>query len=523
MMSPITSALRFTPVYSASPAPQGLDARQAAAAASIPGAQVILGQDTRIPDSQTYSSRGTLGNAQPRYVWEQDSIDKLSMHMLGSIKGNSTAARFQGLGAALMEQLVANGGQRVSQSALQVAENTELAPTLLALQQSRLREHASNSITLNLTTATGATVKLGLYNGEQGLAVDADVQGGTLSAAEFKGLATLANGFQSAINGLTQETPSLQLGALLKLDPSLFTGLQMNASLETASGELQTFDLRMDDSTRNLKLQGPSGQIQLDLDTQGGVVLGNPQQRQAAVSNYLSQFDAAQARGKGDAQLMTLFKDAFSQLNSVDDSSPRPAGHEDAINRYSRSLLSGLADFNASISQTSQRLNSHRPDEEDRFSYQASQATTTNGGGITLDVKQHQDAKLDAAWHTTLSSSAKLDQGLDPNNYRYHMLSEQASASTHVGFVNGTLSEASATQEANSTHRVLTYQNGELKSDVSTPQSVRKSRDLMDMLNQLLKQDKEARRIGVQSNLDQQLAASSHQWLLQSDPSKIAD
>ncbi|MCE0914600.1 hypothetical protein [Pseudomonas sp. NMI760_13] len=521
-MSPITSALRLTPIQTPPAPAQNLIVRQPASVASAPGTQVSLGQDTRIPDSETYTSRGTLDSAQPSYTWEQDGLDKLSMYMFSAVKSSTTAARFQGLGSALVEQLAANGGQRVSQSALQLNETDT---TALSLQQARLREFASNTVTLSLTTASGATVKLGLYNGERGLAVDAEVQGGELNANELKGLAALADGFQSAINGLTRQPPSLQLGALVKLDPSLFSGLQMNAKLDLPSGGQQTFDLRLDGSTRSLKLDGPSGQVQLDLDSQGGALLGGKAQRQAALDNYLTQFDDAQKRGKGDAQLTSLLKDAFSQLNSIDDNSPRPAGHNDAVNTYSRALLSGLADFKASIVQPSSRLNARRLDEEDRFAYQVSQSTSTSGQGTTIARQQRQEAKLDAAWHSSLSSAAKLTEAdpFDEKNYRYHTLSETASSTTELAFVDNVLKEAKATQEATSTKRVLTYEGGKLESDVSTPESVSRSRNLLNLLDDLFKTDEKARRNGSPYDLDAQLAAHAGLWQLQTDPAKIHD
>lgn len=520
MMTPITTALRFTPVYTP-PAPlQGALQRQNATVGNTPASDVILGQDTRVPDAETYTARGTLGNPQPRYAWEQDSLDKLSMNMLSAVKSSSAAGRFQGLGAALMEQLASNNGQRISQSALLVNDADQ---TALSLQQSRLREFASNTVTLDLTTVSGATVKLGLYSSDKGLAVDAQVLDGELNANELKGLAALANGFQSAINGLTQQPPSLQLGALVKLDPALFSGLQMSAKLDLPTGGQQAFDLRLDGSTRTLKLDGPSGVVQLDLDTQGGALLGGKAQRQAAMSNYLTQFDEAQQRGKGDAQLTSLLKDAFSQLNSIDDNAPRPKGHDAAVNTYSRALLSGLADFKASIVEPSSRPNQRRQDEEDRFAYEASQSTATSGEGSTIARQQRQAAKLDAAWHSSLLSGARLtaNDPFDESNYRYHTLSETASSTTNLSFVDNVLKEASVTQEATSNKRVATYNGGKLESDVSTPRSVSRTRDLLNMLDDLFKADEKARRNGQTFDLDGQLAAQSGLWLLQTDPANI--
>ncbi|WP_256249688.1 hypothetical protein [Pseudomonas sp. NBRC 111124] len=493
---------------------------QAAGTLTRASTQVVLGQPSISMGSDVYSAKGTLESASGRYVWETPGVDKLSQYMASAVQSGSTSARFQGLGAALLAQLAANGGGTIAQSGLLVNDASVPDELILGLQQSRLREFASNSITFNLTTASGATVSLGLYSSEHGLAVDAQVQGGTLNAKELDGLAALASSFQSAINGLTQEPPSLQLGALVKLDPSLFTGLQLDAKLETSSGEQQTFALRLDDQTRSLKLQGPSGEVKMDFDTQGGTLLGSQAMRQAAVANYLTQFDAAQARGHGDEQLMGLFKDAFSQLNRVDDNSL--AGSATPLNKNSRLLLSGLADFNASISQPTQRLNPAKPEESDSFNYQVSQSTSIKGGA-KLSVEQQQQANLKAAWHVGLNPlvALQLTRDSESQNYRYHEVNDQSNSTTRLGFNNGVLTDASVSQLAIQKERVRTYQQGIELSDVTNSAFSHKDRDLLSVLDALLRQDREAQRIGAQSTLEQQVLELSHLWLLQSNPTLI--
>ncbi|MFJ4345696.1 hypothetical protein [Pseudomonas sp. NPDC089401] len=522
MMNPI-SAVRPPTVQIAPTATSQMNAAQIAGTVARVSTQVILGQQSVSTPSELYSAKGTQESTASRYIWETPAVDKLSQYMASAVQTGSTSARFQGLGAALLAQLAANGGQTVAQSGLLVSDASAPNELMLGLQQSRLREYASNSITLNLTTASGATVTLGLYSSDQGLAVDAQVQGGTLNAKELAGLANLANSFQSAINGLTQEPPSLELGALVKLDPSLFTGLQLNAQLETSSGDKQTFELRMDDQARSLKLQGPSGEVKMSLDTQGGVLLGSQAQRQAAVANYLTQFDAAQKRGHGDEQLMSLFKDAFSQLNSVDDN--KGAAHAaTAVDSNSRLLLSGLADFDASISQATQQPNPLKQDEQDSFKYQVSQSTRIKGGN-DLTVEQQQQANLKAAWHEGLNPlvDLQLTRDSESQNYRYHEVDDQSSSTTRLGFSNGVLTEASVTQLAIQKERVRTYQKGIELSDVDNNASSSKQRDLLGVLDALLREDREARRIGAHSNLEQQVQDMSHLWLLQSNPALIQD
>lgn len=523
-MNPITAIIRTTPTYiTASTTPSG-NAVEAATSATA-GSRVSIGQSPSSADINTYNAKGTLGSGQVRYVWEQEGIDKLSMYMYSAIQSSSSAARFQGLGAALLEQLAANNGQRISQSGLAVTSGTATEPMLLALQQARLREFATDSVTFTLNTASGATVSLGLFSSASGLAVDAEVLGGSLTANELKGLSMMAGSFQTALNGLTQEPPSLRLGSLVKLDPTLFTGLQFTAQLQTAGGAQQSFALEMDEHTRSLELQAPSGNVKLNFDTQGGTLLGSEVQRQAAVSNYLNQFDAAQKRGNGDAQLMTLFKDAFRQLNSVDDTTPRPTNHDTLLNKTSRLLLSGLADFTASVTQPERRSNPMRKDEVDSFDYNVSQTTTLKGGAANLSLQQDQRSDLKASWHESLNPWVELRLGLDSESqdYRYHEVHDQASSSTRMAFVNNVMIEATATQQASQQERVRTYQQAELQTDVTTSAANDQSRDLLEILENLLAQDRQARRLGVASSLEQQIQSLRGLWLLQPIPALIDD
>jgi len=524
MMNPIAAIRPLPlPITPAATSPV-IATHQAAGTVMQASTQVVLGQQSIGMDSGIYSAKGTLGSLSSRYVWETPGVDKLSQYMAAAVQSNSTSARFQGLGAALLAQLAANGGETIAQSGLLVNDASATDPLILGLQQSGLREYASNSITFNLTTVSGATVTLGLYSSEKGLAVNAEVQGGTLNAKELDGLAALADSFQTAINGLTQEPPSLQLDALVKLDPSLFSGLQLDAQLVTSSGEQQTFELRLDDQTRSLKLQGPSGEVKMSLDTQGGELLGSQAMRQAALASYLTQFDAAQQRGHGDKQMMGLFKDAFSQLNSVEDDHTRLTDSAMALNRNSRLLLSGLADFNASISLPTKRPNPLKPEEADGFSYQVSQSTKVNTEP-NLRVEQQQQANLRASWHEGLNPRVDLllTRDSESQNYRYHEVNDQSNSTTRLGFRKGVMTDASVSQQATQKERVRTYQKGIELSDVDNNTSSSKDRDLLGMLDTLLRQDREAQRIGLQSTLERQMADQSRLWLLQSTPTQIKD
>ncbi|CAM3871775.1 hypothetical protein CCOS865_02314 [Pseudomonas reidholzensis] len=523
-MNAITAAQSLPPVYTPAVSVQVKAIEQAVSTTQTsPSTSVTLGEAVTAPPP-IYTANGTLGGAQVRYAFEHESTDKLSSTLLDNIQASASAGgRFKGLGAALLAQLAANGGKSISQSVLTVG--TEQADAgVLKLQLEHLRAHPASSLSFNLTTASGATISLSLASGEKGLSVIADVHNGELSSEELEGLAAMADDFQSAIDGLTQVPPRLQLGNLVKLDSSLFSSLQLNASL-VVSGELQTFDLSLDDSARKLALNGPSGRVEMNLDTPSAALLGSTAQRQAAIDSYLSQFDAALKRGKGDANLMGLFKDAFTQLNAVDERKQAVSERVSLLSATDRALLSGLADFNASISQPTQHSNPMRLEESDRFEYQASQSTTIkNAGGVNRSVQQEQQAGLKAAYHQGLNPLTNMQLGLDKEsqNYRYHEINDQSSSSTRLAYENNRLVQASATQQASQSERVRTYVNADLVDDVTTPTSATETHDLLNLLTDAFRDERLARQANDASILDETLQGLRSRWQLQSNPADIA-
>lgn len=526
-MTPITAGLRISPVYTAPQAnTAAVDSKAAAASVTaIPSTTVSLGEAVTNDDGRTYTARGGIGPAQVRYVLQNDSVDKLGMSLISGAQSSSLNARFQGIGAALLEQLVANGGQSVAQSAFGYTGETEPGAAALDAKAQSLREAPANAINLTLTTASGATITLSLASNEDGIAVSAEVQGGELNANELKGLASLTDSFQKAINGLTETPPRLELGSLVKLDPAVFSSVQMSARLETATGEQQTFELNLNDRERTVALKGPNGNVDLKLDTTDATLLDSSTQRQAAINSYLDQFDAAQRRGKGDENLVNLFKAAFVQLNSADDAGRTAGTGKPILTGKDNILLSGLADFTASISQPVNSINPLKLSETDRFDYKVSQSTTVRGEALKArSVQQDQTSSLEAAWHTSLNPMVALALGTDyeSQNYRYHEVSDKASSSTRLAFDrNDKRTEASATQQASSNERVRTYVNGQMTDDVSTPKSESKTRDLLGLLNTAFEQERVSQRDRGLSILEAQLSSSRNQWGLQADPSSI--
>ncbi len=520
-MTLISTGLRISPVYiapQATPASTANSSVQAAAATS----NVTLGEARDDSDGYTYSSRNIISTA--RYALQQDSVDKLSLSLLSGIQNSANAERLHGVGAALVEQLALKGGASVAQSVFRYAEGATPSAEALKLRADSLRENPANAISLSLTTASGATITLSLASDENGLAVSAEVEGGELNEYELKGLASLADGFQAAIDGLAKEPPSLKLDALVKFDTNLFSSLQMNATLQTASGEQQVFDLKLDDTARNLSLQGPSGNLKLDLDTRDSSLLGNASQRQAAIGNYLEQFDAARKRGNGDKDLMALFKDAFVQLNSVDDGK-EAAGSGPISGSKDRLLLSGLADFSASIGQTAKSVNPLLPGETDRFDYRVSQSTSAQGKALSSrSVQQEQQSRLNAAWHVGANPQVGLNLTDDKKsqNYSYHEVTDEARSTTRLGYnKDNQLVEASATQQASQNERVRSYVDGVLDKETNTPQSVSQTRNLLGTLNDALQRERISLRDKGVSVLESQLENKRDEWWLQGNAAAI--
>ncbi|MNI68710.1 hypothetical protein D3C73_1244190 [compost metagenome] len=66
-----------------------------------------------------------------------------------------------------------------------------------------------------------------------------------------------------------------------------------------------------------------------------------------------------------------------------------------------------------------------------------------------------------------------------------------------------------------------TYQEGVLQDDTTHSAAAAQSRELLDMLDEMLSQDRAARRAGLASTLQEQVAGMGHLWRLQSAPGQI--
>ncbi|MGV6394253.1 lactate dehydrogenase [Pseudomonas caspiana] len=491
--------------------------------ANSPAAVVMLGQDVKIPNSTTYNSLGALASFNPVYSLEQDVSNPLTKVLTGNIPAALTASRFQGLGAALLQQLAEDGTSKMSQSVIRSAADNVKNAAALEVAQNQLHEKADNTITLTLKTKSGATVTLNLTSSKDGLGVQADVSGGELSDSELEALGSLADSFQSAIDGLTAEKPRLNLGALAQLDPDIFTSVDLSARLKLGEDQYQTLSFKADEKNKSVEMSGPTGNVQLSVKN-NNAILGNAQQQAKAVQSYLQQFDAAQERGEGDEDLMALFKDAFSSLQNTTKSLTTPTSGV-SLNQVDQAMLTGLADFSASLTQTVNSPNPMRPSEVDKFSYKASQTTETKGTTAeNRSVEQKQTSSLNAAYHKSLYPGVALALGTDPEtqNYKYYLVEDEASSTTRIAYNKGALVEASSVQSARQSTTVQTYELAKLVDTVTTPNEITHSRNLMAMIDAALRNDRNSQLTTGKSTLEDDLKPVHDKVLLQSNPSSIA-
>ncbi|GAB2899606.1 hypothetical protein GCM10027093_40000 [Paraburkholderia jirisanensis] len=481
-----------------------------AAPPTTPATSVTLAQAAAGASSPVYALYTAY---QP--VWENTASDPVSLRIAGNMAVLTGAQQFNGLGAAVLKQLSSTGAG-FSQSVLLTDGNQSAAA--IASTQAQLHKSAANQITLDVTTKSGATVEISLDSDTDGLGVQVNVTNGTLTAADRNALKGLATSFQSAIDGLTSDTPTLNISGLLQYDAKDFSSIDFNAVVQGASGK-QTVNLHADSQQRLLKSSGPDGSINLSVNMSTlATIGGSAQQQDAAIKSYLQQFNNAQQRGHGNTALMSSFDDAFTAMNSNYSITPATGAASTAaalMNGSDRSLLSGLADFTASVVQTPRQSNPYRLDEYDAFSYQVSQSTQISSGGpLGASIKQQQNSQLHASFHQAIPGSGGLALTNDrkSQNYDFVQIADSASSVANITFKDGKLLGATLQQSAGQSTHTREYEQGALVKDTNTSENGSWSKDFLRLLN-------DASLSGVGGG--QTLAAVSQYSILQADPSRL--
>lgn len=482
LISPLLSSPLATQAVAA--VPPSLPAAPAQPQAPQASTSVILGASAA--DPLVYTS--PLFPHASASVWEINSTDPVSTLMAGNFSSSGLAGRFEGLGSALIQQLVGSGGD-FSQSVYRPALGTTPNAALISTTQTALHSAADNQISLEIAMRGGAKVQITLGSQEDGLAASITVTDGTLSEADRSAILKLADAFQGAIDGLTGDTPSLKLDGLVQFDTSVLASVDLHASVATQSGKSPlTVDFHAGSQQRSVKTSGALGSLQINVDTSNTAILGSADQQAKALSAYLQQFDTEGNRGNGNAALMAMFADAFKALNSHY-GSPDPVKaplRPVTFDSTGHSLLSGLTDFDASVAQAAQEANPMQPGEADGFDYQVSQHTDLQSRGpLDYSVTQTQQASLHASFHQALAGGAlALTGDKRSQNYYYDEINDSAQSQATFGYAAGKLTDATLTQSASQSTRVREYVAGELQQDIATPHAQSWSQDLLGLLTQ---------------------------------------
>lgn len=378
----------------------------------------------------------------------------------------STASRYKDLGAALLDRL----------------GKGHVAP----LGPDKLPTDAANRFVLGIVTAGGKHVDLALADagGDTIVQVRADED---LSDDERAALAGLAKGFQAAIDGLAQDPPQIRLSGLTGFDSRILQSVDLRAAvaLPGVDAGTQALDVHLDAASRKVAVDGPSGQVNVGIDASRLETLGTRQQQARAIDSYLKQFDEAAARGHADPGLTQMFKDTFAALSATATRDRPATGSRWALSQDDHAVLTGLADFDASVTQTPGRDNPLRRNEVDGFGYTVSQQTRT-GGATPADrsVVQVQHAHLTAQFHQPLKDDGVLRFKVPPDqqNYNYHEIDDVANAQVELGYKDGRLQTATMEQSVSQSERIRKYVLGKLQSDRTTPASMHLARDLVAAL-----------------------------------------
>lgn len=465
-----------------------------------------------------YTRNGLLPGQETVRAWESNSQDTVTQLVNTRFNSTSTASRYSGLGSALMDQFSKSGGAGISQSVLNTTADRAGDAGAIKADQAFLHSQADNQVSLSIKTASGKTVTFTLSSQKDGLGVQATVEGGDLSAEELKAVGQLGAAFQASVDGLMAVPPKLDLGKLTQFDANVLTSVDLNAKVTAQGGEDLTLAFYADSQSRTTRMSGPAGEVNLAVDLKNTAILGDAKQQAKALNAYLAQFDRAQQRGSANADLMTMFKDAFSAMNSNYPQTATP----DALSRSptDKGLLTGLADFKASIKQVADATNAMRPSEVDSFSYNVSQNTQVNGrSNADRSVTQHQQSTLSASFHKGLDGGKPpvLDGNRESQNYLYVQVQDKASSTASFAYKDGQLASASVTQSASQNTRTQKYVMAQLVEDTAVPKEGSSKRDYLALLEHAAQASKNARDTREQSAL-----ANMHDSiLLQDDPNAL--
>lgn len=186
-----------------------------------------------------------------------------------------------------------------------------------------------------------------------------------------------------------------------------------------------------------------------------------------------------------------------------------------------KGLLTGLADFKASIKQAVDSSNPMRPSEVDSFSYNVSQKTQVNGrSSADRSVTQNQQSVLSASFHKGLDGGKPpvFDGSRESQNYLYMQVQDRASSTASFAYTDSQLTRASVTQSASQNTHTQKYVMANLVEDTVVPKEGSSERDYLALLEHAGRESKKSKDALEQSTLKDALAKMHDSVLLQDDP-----
>ncbi|AVR97370.1 hypothetical protein C9I28_18270 [Pseudoduganella armeniaca] len=390
----------------------------------------------------------------------------------------------------------------------------------VAIGAAVLPRDLDNRFSLDIVTTAGTKVGLTLASRGDELLVQVQADA-ALAGEERDAVAALAEGYQAAIDGLSMQPPRIKLGGLAQLASGVLASIDLDAqvTLPTVPPATQSLAFHLDQAQRSVALDGPAGRVDLAVRTDTPMPPGTREQQERAIDGYLRQFDQATTRGHGDAALMTMFKDAFADLSrtAASDGPATPAPTRAWLAPQDRAMLTGLADFSATVAQAPRWDNPVRRTEVDGFEYEVAQRTQV--GGASRDARaitQSQQARLSAQFHEPLTPGAELafDYAAESQNYKYSTIEDSATSDVELRYRDGRLLGASLRQSVRQSAHVEQYLLGRLKSEQDTPLARQLVRDLAETLQPYRAEGKDLSQDERAERRAQVLAALGQETLL---------
>ena len=433
-------------------------------------------------------------------AWATAPTDAISQQMEANWDAHSQSGDLSALLGGLGTQLLS--GFATTQSDFQQTLVEYPAPTATASDATTINATASaaalktaadaspNDISLKIYTVSGKEVDISIGFGGNGGSIQDSLSvnvhtSGTLSAAEQTAIANLSSGFEAALQGITSTTPQVDLAGLINFDPTVLSGVDLNVRELPQTSALQSLSFHADASGRSFAMQSQAGSVSASVDLSDPALWGSKDQRQAAVQSYLAQFDTANQRAHGGATLLRQFEDAFSELNSSYPASG--AQYANAItasqlNTQDRSVLTGLADFKASMSGA---FNNGSPSrgttEAGQLDYSVSQNTATRGfsKNLGLTVVQTRAATLAATYDTSPKGELLDTSG---GNYDIHTINDSSSTTAAFSYADNLVKSADITTLVNQSMLYEKLVNHEVVEKTNTPYNLSTTQDISAQL-----------------------------------------